>query len=127
MKKEKKVFRLKDITAYQIGTKLSLIVWEEVKKWNILAKKTMGDQWIRSIDSIAGNIAEGFGRYHKKDKNKFYYNARSSTYEAAHWTRLAYKRGLISENTNKKMINMLRILPKEINILIKLTRENLEE
>lgn len=31
--------------------------------------------------SIAGNIAEGFGRWHKKDKINFYLNSRGSAYE----------------------------------------------
>lgn len=30
-------------------------------------------QIINAIDSISANIAEGFGRYGKKDKIKFYY------------------------------------------------------
>ena len=29
-------------------------------------------QYIRAIDSISSNLAEGFGRYHKKDKIHFY-------------------------------------------------------
>jgi len=42
----------------------------------------MGDQFIRSIDSITANIAEGFGRFHFLDRRKFYYNARGSLLEA---------------------------------------------
>jgi len=39
-------------------------------KWDYFAKKTVGEQFIDAVDSISANIAEGFGRYHKKDKIK---------------------------------------------------------
>jgi len=84
-------FKLDDITAYNVASPLSDEVWELVSKWKALAQRTLGGQWIRSVDSIAGNIAEGFGRYHKRDKVKFFYNARASVYETAHWTRKAWR------------------------------------
>ena len=71
----KKYLKLDDIKAYKISSELSDFVWKIVTDWDWFNKRTLGSQWIRSIDSIAGNIAEGFGRFHKKDKQKFYYNA----------------------------------------------------
>jgi len=56
-------------------------------------KKIMGDQFISSIDSIGANIAEGFGRYHYLDKNKFNYNARGSLLEAIYWIDILKERG----------------------------------
>ncbi|MBA4411197.1 MAG: four helix bundle protein [Bacteroidota bacterium] len=47
-----------------------------------MAQKTIGAQFIEAADSISANIAEGFGRYHKKDKIKFYYYSRGSTFES---------------------------------------------
>ncbi|OQX50797.1 hypothetical protein B5M47_03015 [candidate division CPR3 bacterium 4484_211] len=121
------MFRLKDISAYQISSEASEAVWNIVNKWEILAKKTVGEQWIKAADSIAANIAEGFGRFHKKDKNKFYFNARASAFETAHWTKVAWKRNLITEAQYEGIIKKLRKLPREINTLIKLTRENLKK
>jgi four helix bundle protein len=40
------------------------------------------DQMRRAISSVSANIAEGFNRYHPKDKSKFYYNARASISES---------------------------------------------
>ena len=76
MKKE--FLKLEDITCYEIASELSDYVWEIVSKWDIFTKKTIGSQFVDATDSIAANIAEGFGRFHKKDKQKFYYNARGS-------------------------------------------------
>ena len=80
----KKHLELKDLKAYVIASELSDYIWEIVSKWDWFSKKVLGGQWVEAIDSIAGNIAEGFGRFHKKDKQKFYYNARGSVYEANH-------------------------------------------
>lgn len=41
----------------------------------------MIDQLQRASTSIALNIAEGAGRYHKSDKRNFYVMARGSAYE----------------------------------------------
>jgi four helix bundle protein len=61
-------------------------------------KKHIGDQFLRSVDSIGANIAEGYGRYHYLDKVRFYYNSRASHYEAFnHWLELMYEREKISE------------------------------
>lgn len=61
-----------DITAYNIAFNLSNYVWDLVIKWEYFAKDTVGKQLVNSTDSISANIAEGFGRYGKKDKVKFY-------------------------------------------------------
>lgn len=120
-------FQLKDIEAYTISKDLSNEVWDDVAKWDILAKKTLGEQLIRSMDSVSANIAEGFGRFHKKDKVKFYYNARASLFESAHWINLAFERNLISTSSHSKWLGTMRRLPKQINILIKITSENLKQ
>lgn len=121
------MFKLEDITAYEIGKNLSNQIWKEVAKWDILAKKTVGEQLIRSIDSVSANIAEGFGRFHKMDKIKFFYNARASVYESVHWIELSIERNLIDKEIGQNLLSEMKKLPKEINILIKLTMTNLKK
>ena len=120
-----KILKLEEITAYKIASELSDYVWEVVSKWDWFSKKTLGAQFTNSTDSIAGNIAEGYGRYHKNDKIKFYYNARGSAFESAHWSKKAYKRKLISEKEIDHILGELRNLPKEINGLISYTKKKL--
>ncbi|SRR6266403_2300602 len=86
---EQKFLHLKDITAYKKSFHLSNDIWSLVSRWDYLAKDTVGKQFIRAADSISANIAEGFRRYHKKDKQKFYFNARGSAYEALDWLQKA--------------------------------------
>ncbi|MFA5782022.1 MAG: four helix bundle protein [Bacteroidales bacterium] len=57
-------------------TSVSNYVWNVVIKWDWFAKRHVGGQFVEAIDSISANIAEGFGRYHKKDKIKFYHYSR---------------------------------------------------
>jgi len=59
--------KLNDVTAYKNAFNLSNYVWHLVLKWDYLVKDTVGKQFIRAVDSISANIAEGFGRRFKKD------------------------------------------------------------
>lgn len=120
-----KYLKLDDIHSYTSASELSDYVWNSVSKWDWFAKRTLGAQWTDAVDSIAANIAEGFGRFHKKDKQKFYYNARGSVYESAHWTKKALKRDLISQEEFNQIMDQLRQLPREINSLIKYTENKL--
>lgn len=122
----KKYLSLEDIKAYKLSDELSDLVWDLVSKWDWFSKKTLGSQYITAVDSIPGNIAEGFGRFHKKDKQKFYYNARGSLYESIHWTHKARVRKLIDPGEFQRILSLLDALPKEINWLIKITEEKLK-
>jgi four helix bundle protein len=121
------MIKAEKITAYKISSELSDEVWSLVVTWSILAQKTIGEQLIRSTDSVAANIIEGEGRYFKKDKIKFFYQARGSLYEAAHWVEKARKRVLISEKDYIKLMSEFRKLPKEINYLISNIAKNLKK
>lgn len=123
----KRYLSLNDVKAYVIASELSDCVWEVVSKWDWFNKRSLGAQWVEATDSIAGNIAEGFGRFHKKDKQKFYYNARGSVYESAHWTKKAFTRKLINGEEQECILEELRKLPKEINSLIRVTEIKLDK
>jgi len=118
--------KLKELTAYSVAVELSAFVWKIVNAWDWFNKKTLGSQWVEATDSISANIAERFGRFHKKDKVKFYYNAQATVYESINWKDKASERKLISEKENNFISDHLDKLPKEINNLISLTMKNLK-
>ncbi len=122
---EKKFLKLEDLSSYKISSELSDYIWKIIIDWKWFEKRTLGSQLTEAIDSVAANIAEGFGRFHKKDKIKFYYNARASAFESAHWIKKTFTRNLIALNDFEHIIKELRKLPKEINQLIKYTEEKL--
>jgi four helix bundle protein len=121
------MIKAEKITAYKIASDLSDEVWIIVATWSILAQKTIGEQLIRSTDSIAANIIEAEGRYFKKDKIKFYYQARGSVYESAHWVEKAKQRNLITEKQYNDLMPEFRKLPREINYLISNIATNLKK
>nr|WKN40347.1 four helix bundle protein [Tunicatimonas sp. TK19036] len=107
--------------AYRVAFHLSNLVWNEVIRWDYFAKDTVGKQFVNAVDSISANIAEGFGRYHKKDKIKFYRYASGSLKEALDWNEKSRVRSLIDQVTYDTFFKELSSLPKLINQLIKYT------
>ena len=119
--------KITDIEAYNIGFDFSNKVWDLVIIWSYLAQKTIGAQFIDAADSISANIAEGFGRYHKKDKIKFYHYSRGSVVECVDWLEKSRVRKLITADQYLQLRNELEKLPKAINSLIKYTNLQLKE
>jgi len=121
MEKKKKFLKLNDISAYKKAFTLSNYVWKIVVKWRWFAKQTVGCQFVRAVDSITANIAEGFGRYHKKDKIRFYKIGHGSITESLDWNQKAKERELLEEKEYRYILKELKSLPKEINHLINFT------
>ena len=116
---------LNDISAYKVSFTLSNYIWQIVIKWNYFEKDTVGKQLIRAVNSISADIAEGFGRYGKKDKIHFYRYSFGSLKESQDWTEKSKIRNLISAEEYKYISEILSKLPREINYLIKFTDEKL--
>lgn len=127
MQTEKKYLKLNDIDCYKVSFHLSNYVWDVVYlKWDYFAKRTIGRQFVDAIDSISANIAEGFGRYHKKEKIHFYRIASGSLKECLNWNEKAKVRNLISTEQYEHIYKELNRLPKSINSLIRFTNEKLK-
>ena len=120
-----KYLQLNDIVAYKIAFNLSNYVWEAVIKWDQFAKNTVGEQFVTAMDSISANLAEGFGRYSKKDKIKFYRYSSGSIKECFDWNQKSKVRKLLSDVEYQHIFTELDRLPKEINHLIKYTNQKL--
>ena len=122
-----KYLQLNDIDCYKRALSLSNYVWKVILKWDWFAKRTIGAQFVTAVDSISANIAEGFGRYGKKDKVKFYRYSFGSVKESCNWNEKSRQRKLIISKEYDYILNELQMLPKEINQLIKFTNLRLKE
>jgi four helix bundle protein len=122
---ERKVYiTLKDLQVYQLARKLSSIAWGIYSKMKFEDRNHIGDQFIRSTDSIGANIAEGYSRFHYLDKVRFYYNARASQSEATeHWLELLLERGKITPQIFEEYRTISKELQVKLNNFIKLTKE----
>lgn len=121
-----KYLQLRDIDAYRIAFHLSNRVWDIVRTWDFFAKDTVGKQFVRSVDSISANLAEGFGRYTKKDRILFYRYADASVKESLDWNQKALCRKLMETEQYKQIFQELQKLPKEIRGLINFTNQRLK-
>ena len=109
---------LNNLKVYQLSREYSKGAWNIYKNFNWQTKKVIGDQFIRSVDSVGANIAEGYGRYRYLDKIKFYYNARGSLLESRHWLELLRERGLTKQQECDLTINIYKNLKPGLNGLI---------
>lgn len=98
------------IQAKQVGD----TVWPLVKLWSQFEKRTMGEQLIRSIDSIGANIAEGYGRHSVPD----YCIARGSLEESEFWIDRCEQRFLLSADTCTDILAKLNKVSYQLNAFI---------
>jgi len=114
---------LNKLHLYQVAIELCDMAWELYEKFDWQIKKVIGDQFVRATDSVAANIAEGYGRYHYADKNKFYYNSRGSLLEGKHWVLLLYKRMLVDKENFDNYFKKANHCNIELNKIIKRTND----
>lgn len=115
-----------DLEVYKVAFELSNLVWKVVMEWSPFAKDTIGKQFVRAVDSISANIAEGYGRYGRNDKIRFYFISSGSLRESIDWVNKAKNRNLINEEQYNHIYFRLSLLPKLINQQIKYTRDHLK-
>ena len=123
----KKYLQLNDISCYKRALSLSNYVWDILIAWEWFVKKTIGIQFVTAVDSISANIAEGFGRFGKKDKIKFYYYSFGSVKESLDWNEKSKIRKLLTAEQYEHIFGELQVLPKEIHQLIRFTNEKLKQ
>ncbi len=111
-----------DLDVYKLSEKLSDLIWYAFDEWTEKAKKTIGYQIIRSSDSIAVNLAEGFGRYTPADRRMFYRYARGSFEETKAWLRKAIRRKIIDGTKTEKITTIVNELGPKLNAFINRTK-----
>lgn len=111
--------KLEDLQVYQLSMDLGEKVWQIVDKWNYFSKDTVGKQLIRSADSVAANLSEGFGRFHYKENKQFCYYSRGSLYETKTWLQKAYNRVLLTNDDHSTLQNEIETIAIKLNKYIK--------
>jgi four helix bundle protein len=106
---------LEDLEIYRLAMELGDRVWEKTEKWDYFLKDTLGKQLVRSSDSVALNIAEGFGRFTFKETRQFSYYARGSLYETKACLQKAYNRNLIEEDSYTQLMHDIKNLGVKLN------------
>jgi four helix bundle protein len=86
--------KLEELEVYKVAMAIGEMVWSFVDKWDYFARKSLGSQYVEAADSIALNIAEGYGRFHYKENKNFCYYSRGSAKETFSATQKARSRNL---------------------------------
>ena len=111
--------KLEELRVYQSSMKLAEDVWDIVIKWDYFAKDTIGKQLIRSADSVAANLSEGFGRFFYKEERQFCYYSRGSLFETMIWLKKAHLRKLVKDSDYNYLASELKNLSVKLNNYIK--------
>jgi four helix bundle protein len=114
-----------DLEIYQLSLELAVDIYkltETLPKEEIYGLR---DQIRRAASSVGANIAEGWGRFHYKDRLIFLYNSRGSLYEVKHFTELSLRLGYIKKENKDKIFTDIEKLSIKLNNFIFSIKENI--
>ncbi|MFH1863520.1 MAG: four helix bundle protein [bacterium] len=94
-----------DLDVWKEAHKLTLLVYKETKTFPKDEMFGLISQIRRAVVSIESCIAEGFARYHYKDRLNFYYDARGSVAEVESQAITSRDLGYLSESQFKEIFN----------------------
>lgn len=112
------VARYEDLEIYQISVEIAVDVYKLTKKFPREETYGVVDQLKRAVTSIGANIAEGFGRFHFRDKLVFFYNSRGSLYEVKHFLEISFRMRYITEEEKNNLFTKLNNLSVKLNNFI---------
>jgi four helix bundle protein len=97
-----KAKRYEDLIVWQKSFALVKNIYSLTEKFPNEEKYSMTNQVRRSCVSIPANIAEGFGRYHPKEKIRFYNISIASLNETENYLKLAQDLKISDTNALQK-------------------------
>jgi four helix bundle protein len=115
----KNKFEFEKLEVYQRSIDFYLEINRITQEFPDIEKFGLVSQIRRAAHSVPSNIAEGYGRYHTKDKIKYYRIARASVYECIPTLKISYILKYIDLENHDKLYTECLILSKMISGLIK--------
>ena len=112
------VRRYEDLEIYKISVEIAVEVYKLTKKFPKEETYGVVDQLKRAVTSIGANIAEGFGRYHYRDKLVFFYNSRGSLFEVKHFLEISCRLDYITKGEKEDLFVKLNNLSVKLNNFI---------
>ena len=112
-----------DLEVWKEAHELTLLIYRITKSFP--KDETFGliPQIKRATISIESNIAEGFARYHYKDRLNFYYNSRGSISEVESQLITSKDLGYLKEDGFKKIFEQAEKIGRILNGLIRSTED----
>jgi four helix bundle protein len=114
-----KINNFYELDAWKKGHELVLAIYRSTKSFPKDELYGVVSQLRRAVSSITANIAEGFARFHFKDKVRFYYQARGSIAEVQNFLFLARDLEYITKEQDKELREQADDVSRLINGLIR--------
>ena len=105
---------ISELRVYERAYEFSNEIWKICTNWDYFSKKTIGEQMVRSSDSISANLAEGYGRYNVRDNMRFCFYSRGSLEETKDWLNKAHVRALISGQLYSGLNGKIELISKDL-------------
>jgi len=116
--------QFENLQVYKEAVLLADFIWDEVAKWHYFEKKTIGIQITRSADSIAANLAEGYGKESFAERRRFALISQGSLFETKHWLIRIKVRALLNrEQIDRLLKDVDRLLALNKAYINYLTRQ----
>ena len=106
-------------SVWQKALQLLKKVYEVTENYPEREKYGMTSDMRRSANSVCHNFSEGFGRYEKKDKTRFYKISRGSSYEIIGQSIASYTLYYLSIEDKEILIDGYKDIIKELDQLVK--------
>ena len=119
MNTDNKIKKFYELDAWKKGHELVLEIYRLTKGFPKEEIYGIESQLRRAASSITANIAEGFARYHFKDKIRFYYQVRGSVAEVQNFLLLAKDLEFVDLENCKEMGERANEISQLINGLIR--------
>jgi four helix bundle protein len=116
-----------DLNVWKESNRLSVEIYKTTENFPDNEKYGIINQLRRASSSVGANIAEGFGRFHYKDKIKFYYNARGSVCEVQNFLFLSQDLKYLTKKEARKIFLEYEQSNKMINSFVKAIYQKMSE
>ena len=119
MERDDKIDSFFKLKAWQEAHKLALLIYDATDNFPEKERFILCAQLCRAAISVTSNIAEGFGRTTKKDKEHFYIMANGSLYEIKSQLLIARDRRYINEANFQKIALQTNVAHRLLHGLIR--------
>lgn len=119
-----KITSFKQLKSWQKGHDLVLVIYKTTSSFPKSETFGLTSQLRRAAVSITSNIAEGFGRTGKKDKQRFFQMSLGSLLEVENQIEIAKDINLINQKQYQEILNQINLVGKLTNGLILSTKRN---
>ncbi len=121
------IFAFEKLDVWSEAMALSRAVYEITKSFPDSEQFGITSQIRRAIVSIPVNIAEGKGRYHRREFLQFLYSARGSLYETLTLLKLSADLRFLSQADLLKLVGMVESIMSKLSGLINAMKQQVSE